>query len=58
MPANDHDWVNRKYVCLLLKEIDWVVPLHNIFVVFSISLRIFNNDIVTAGRVHVTKSIV
>ena len=30
MTENDHDWVNRNYVCLLVKETNWVVSLHNI----------------------------
>ena len=31
MPANDDEWVHRNYVCLLVKETDWALSLHNIF---------------------------
>ena len=50
--------VHRDYIYLLVKKADWVVglPLHNIFVVFEISLQILTNLMETAGRVHVTKS--
>ena len=34
MPENDHGWVHQNYVCLLIKETDWVVSLHNIFTRF------------------------
>ena len=29
--TNDNDWVHRNYVCLLVKETDWIVSLHSIF---------------------------
>ena len=31
MPENDNNWVHRNYVCLLVKQTDWMASLHNIF---------------------------
>ena len=33
-PENDHDWLVQNYVCLPVKETDWVVSFHNIFCCF------------------------
>ena len=43
MLENNNAWVHRDYVCLLVKEADWVVSVHNIFCRFVISLQIFTN---------------
>ena len=43
MLENNNAWVHRDYVCLLVKEVDWVVSVHNIFCRFVISLQIFTN---------------
>ena len=58
MSENEHGWVHQNYVCLLVKETDRFVSLHNIFAVFLISLQIFNNVMDTADHVHVTKPMV
>ena len=58
MTENNNNWVYQNYVCLLVKLIDWVVSLHNIFGHFLISLQIFTNVMETPDRVLVTKSVV
>ena len=48
MPANDTDWVHRKYVYLLVKEVDWVVSLHIIFCRFFTRGQFWPSRIVVA----------
>ena len=31
MPENDHERVQQNYVCLVVKETDWVVSFHNTY---------------------------
>ena len=60
MPENDRDWAHQNYVCLLVKETDWVVSLHNIFCrFFNFPPDFDQREIMeTADLVHVTKFMV
>ena len=34
IPENDHGWIHRNYVCLLVKETSWALSHHHIFCSF------------------------
>ena len=58
IPENDYYWVHRDYVCLVVKDTDWVVSRHSKSCGFLIAFQRFTKVLKPTDRVNVTKSIV